>query len=300
MADSKKIADLWARAADAQARGRVHRAALAADRRPPAPGDVYLWVPANDHVLAWVVVGLHPTDADLVCVVPADGNPLAGLADVPVRGGPGEPLCLRCGRGQWVRRADLAPDRRYRVLSEHHVCRARQKLRQLATGPLDGPSSAWEAQADPDYTDWMASVTAAVLAAAARREPVAGAFFASRKSAGGLSLNELEAAFDDTAAVAAFAAALSEEELGTAIPFAGPGSLRAVAEAAGASVVFEADASAAPPALFAADATGLWHALEWTVESDRTARTTAPWVGAEVRLRAGADPTAAVVVVAKQ
>lgn len=298
MAERPNISELWARAAAAHARGEARRAELSADRRPAAPGDVYLWVPANEYVAAGVVVGVD-AGADLAYLVPADGNALAGLADVLVRDGQGEPLCLRCGRGQWVRRADLSPDRRYRVLSPHHVRRAQQKLQQISTAALEGPSSAWEAEADPDYADWIASVSAVVLAAAAQREPVAGGFFASRKHGGGFGLSELEAAFADTAAVAAFATALSDEAPGTAIPFNGPGTLHAVPEASGVEVVFEADATAAPPTLFAADAIGNWHALAWVVESDRAARATAPWTGAEVRLRAGNDPSAPVVVVAR-
>lgn len=298
MATTKNIDELWARAADAHARGQAHRAQLGGDR-PPAPGDAYLWVPANDYVLAWVVVGLHPTDPGLAFVVPADGNSLTGLADVLVREPAGEPMCLRCGRSQVVPVADLEPDRRFRVLGAHHVRRAQRKIRELAVGPLGGTAAAWEAQADPDYQDWIANVTAAVLDAAARREKTQGGFLMTRKGGGGLSLEELEAAFNDTAAVGALSAAIANEDLSTPIPFPGPGDLRAVPEADGARVLFEAPEPAAPPAVFAADAGGVWHPVAWTVLSDRTATALVPWVGEQVRLRAGSDPAAPEIVVAK-
>src|SRR5436853_5261658 len=100
MADITKLNGLWARVADANARGQARIAELDAKRdRSPAPGDVYLWLPANDYVTAWVVVSDHPADGEFAYVVPADEYPLTGLADLAVRDAGTEALFVRCGRG---------------------------------------------------------------------------------------------------------------------------------------------------------------------------------------------------------
>jgi len=134
MADMTKLNEMWARLDAANALVQ----AGPADRREPSPGDVYLWAPPNELGLDWVVVNEHPDDSALIYVVPADANSLAGLADVVVREAGREPISLRCGRGAWVRRDELAPERRYRVLDLHHINRAQEKIRQIVTGPLDG------------------------------------------------------------------------------------------------------------------------------------------------------------------
>jgi len=320
MADGTNLDQLWARLAAAHARGQARQAELtAAPGRAAAPGDVYLGVPPDEHVLAWAVVSDHPADSELVYVVPADGHPLAGLADVAVRDPAGEPLYLRCGRGLWVRRADLAPNRRCRVLGPHHLRRARLKIRQIATGPLDGPTAAWQDEADPAYHDWMDGVTAAVLAAAAGQESsVLPGFVAalSGRPAGGVGAGpdigvraSTGSGFEATVGEPALAAAGTDpfshppapaapvEGLGRPLPFDGPGRLVVVHHPAGVAVIFEGPPSAAPPPVSAADASGDWQPLAWEFTPDRAvARATAPWLGGQVRLRVGAGAVEETVI----
>jgi hypothetical protein len=299
MSDATKFDQLWAQLAAAHARGQARQAELDAQRaHAPAPGDAYLWVPVNEYVLAWVVIGAHPTDAEFVYVVPADSYARAGLADVAVRDANAPPLFVRCGRGHWMRRADLDARRRFRVLDAHHVRRLQQKLRQIAHGPLDGSSAAWEDEADPDYRDWMANVTASVLGAMAqaRRGPGVSSGFMMR---GG----DPDGAFAEEIALAAAdfdtfpdPSAPAVEDLGTQLPFDGPGELWIVKEVTGVSVVFRPapdTVPAEPPAAAATDATGAWRELVWELAPDRSAaRAGAPWINQQVRLRVGTGASA--------
>ena len=282
-----KMDRLRTQLAESHARGQAHQAELAAARdRPAAPGDAYLWSPADEHVLAWVVVCPHPTDADVVYVVPADAHPLAGIADVAVRDVGAAALFLRCGRGHWIARADLDPRRRFRTLDAHHVRRAQQKLRQIVTGPLDGSSAAREHEADPGYRDWMAGVTASVLGAVgkSRRGPGVAERLMTRGGEPSGALADLDSLL----------AELGPAEEGEPLPFDSPGRLAAVREVTGVALVFEPDAGSPsdPPAVVATDATGAWRALAWDVAPDGTARATAPWLGGRVRLRVGTGPAA--------
>jgi hypothetical protein len=139
------------------------RAALASDTGPtPRPGDVYLMPGPSPIDLHWVVLGTHP-DKDLLFAVPGDGHPLVGLTDVEVAGSerPG-PLVLRCGHGLWIHREEFRPDFRVGVIEEKHLRRALDKLGQIAAGNLRGSASQREAEASPDYEDWLAEVGPAV------------------------------------------------------------------------------------------------------------------------------------------
>ena len=302
MADISKLDHLYARLAEAHAQGQAHLADLDARRtRPPTPGDVYLFLPADEYVCAWVVANAHPHEPEYVYVVPADEYPRAGLSDVPVRDGGTEPLFVRCGRGQWVPRADLKPENRYRVLDAHHVRRVQRKLKQITTGPLDGPSSAWEDESDPDYRDWMANVTATVLGAIAQahRGPDVSGRFAMTRGAAAFDLADLEVALaamgDDEPAEGD-----ADEGAGEALPFDGPGRRAGVREPAGVSLVFEPDTGAAPPAVSAADAAGAWRALSWEPVPGRAAvRLALPWIEGRVRLRVGVGDAAREHTVSK-
>lgn len=281
MADSSKLDHLYARLAEAHAQGQAHLADLDAQRsRPPTPGDVYLFLPADEYVCAWVVANAHPQEPKYVYILPADEYPRAGLSDVPVRDGGTEALFVRCGHGQWVPRAELKPENRYRVLDARHVRRVQRKLKQITTGPLDGPSSAWEDESNPDYRDWMANVTATVLGSIAQANRGTAAF----------SLADLEAVPGEGA----------DEGAGESLPFDGPGRLAVVREPTGATLVFEPDAGAVPPAVSAADAAGVWRALAWEpVPGRAAARLAVPWIEGRARLRVGTGDDAREHTVSK-
>lgn len=297
---------LWARLDAAHARGQARQAALVAEPgHSPTPGDVYLWPPPNDLGLGWIVVSDHPNNAALAYTIPADGHPLAGLADVVVRDAGREPLYLRCGRGRWVRRTDLQAERRYRVLDLHHVRRAQEKIRLIAAGPLDGSSSAWEDEADPDYHAWMAEVTEAVLGFADRGlQPVV---LTDQDFIPWTSKRHREQTIERSLAAAVadpFAELIAPPGdlvvFASSLPFAGPGELRVIREPDGVAIVFEAKTAGESPVVAVTDATGRWQPLVWDTTPNRTAaRATTPWIEGQVRLRIGTEEASREVIVPK-
>lgn len=298
---------LWARLDAAHIRGQAQQAKLAADsEHQPTLGDVFLWPPPNDLGLGWVVVSDHPNDAALAYTIPADGHPLAGLADVVVRDVGREPLYLRCGRGRWLRRADLPTERRYRALDPHHVRRAQEKLRQIAAGPLDGSSAAWEDEADPDYHAWMAEVTEAVLGFA-NHSHQQSIVLTDRDFTPCTSKRHGEQTVEPSLAAAGvdpFAELLAPPgDLVVSaylLPFGGPGELRVIREPDGVVIVFESESVQEPPAVAATEATGRWQPLVWDITPNRTAaRATAPWIEGLVRLRVGTEQSSREVIVSK-
>lgn len=290
MTNSTRINEMWARLEAAHARDRARQATPAVPARAAELGDVYLWPPPNALGLDWVVVSDHPNDAELVFVVPADGHPLSGLADVAVRDAGSEPLYLRCGRGLWVRRADLPPERRYRALGPHHLRRAQEKVRQIAAGPLGGASSAWEDEANPDYHAWMTEVTEAVLEypGRTRREPLA------LTRADFRSIEQFRTPQTEAPALAAAdgltpaAERDRDDRVAYLLPAPGSGELLLVLEGSGVRVVFRSLESAAAPPVFAADAEGEWREADWSFTPKRRgADALLPWVGDRVQLRVG-------------
>jgi hypothetical protein len=297
MADGTKITELWAQLEAAHSRAGTQPAT-----RAPTPGDVYTWAPPNDLGLDWVVVSTHPDDPARVFVVPADGQDVAGLADVVVRATGCEPLSLRCGRGVWLRTSDLPAERWYRALDDHHTHRAQEKVRQIAAGTLDGSSAAWEDEVNPDYDAWMMEVTRAVLGATARnRSPIT---LVERDFGPWRTRLQQERAAEVPLAAAThdpFAELLAPPVVSTSpLPFSGSGDLRVVRSATGATVVFETDVPTDPPPLSVVDAAGTWTQLVWECDPDRThARATALWGAGQVHLRVGSGDSAWEVIVPK-
>jgi hypothetical protein len=252
-----------------------------------------------------LVVNDHPEDASMKYVVPADGCPLAGLADVAVHEEAREPLYLRCGLGLWLRRSDLPTKWRYRVLDSHHVTRTRLKLLQIAAGPLDAASAAWEDEADPEYHAWMAAVTRAVLpfsrwggseTITLTDRDFATVTIATKRGAE----PALAAAGKDPFADLIAPPQNNLTVLASPIPFPGPGSLWVVRNSDGATVIFETESPVDPPVIASLNFTGQWQPAAWVASpSGSTHRADSPWIEGQVRIRLGAGEATREIVVAK-
>jgi hypothetical protein len=169
-----KMRLLWDRMAEALERGRAAQAILEADKRSPAPGDVYLpptfpgWGKGeggempDDQGLSVVVIRAHPDDPTVFCLAPADSFTLYGVCDIAVR--EGEPLFIRGGRTFWAPEAFLLQPRRYRVLDMSHIQRVRHMLGALVRGK-DWPrtSEQEENEADFEYETYLIEVSGVVL-----------------------------------------------------------------------------------------------------------------------------------------
>ncbi|MCI0458188.1 MAG: hypothetical protein L0Z62_14585 [Gemmataceae bacterium] len=259
---------------------RAQRAVLAADTaRPVRPGDVYLFPGPSAIDLRWVVLGAHP-DKDLLFAVPADGHPLVGLTDVEVSAEDlGGPLALRCGHGLWIHRDEFRAGSRLGALGGQHVSRAMDKLGQMAGGKLHGPASQWEAEANPDYEDWLNELERAVNAVAAalhlREETLTAADFSPRLalSRAEPSSADVEPQFTLAAASSGALARLSEElplsaegePLVRRLNYLYPGEILLVLEPDGIAVVYQHQGGQPPPELRSLDTAGNSHRAEWLV-----------------------------------
>lgn len=298
--------------AEAVQKYTAQRAARAAEgARPPQPGDVYLFPGPSPVDLHWVALGAHP-DKDLLFAVPADGHPFVGLTDVEVP--PSERcglLVLRCGHGLWIHREEFRPDLRVGVIEERYVRRALDKLGQMAAGKLRGLASQWEAEANPDYEDWMDQVGQAVdtLADALRfrEELLTPADFRDvlelRSHARAV---EAESQYALAAASSGALAQLHEElqrsPVGTPlvrrVNYLYPGELFLVLEADGLAVVYLKQGDQPPPELHAPSPTGTPRPAEWITSPQGTAmRASFPWDEGQVRLRFGRGERAREVTV---
>ncbi len=160
MAESKKTPELVAESLRALERYEQKQEALAGESaRPPAPGDVYVLEPTRDFNLEWVLVANDPADPDRFLAVPADGNFLAGSADIelPDDSGVGS-LRLRCRFGTWIDATLLKAELRVGVVRSDEVSRVRRKWIETGDGVLTGPVLAREVDDDPEYRDWVEDV----------------------------------------------------------------------------------------------------------------------------------------------
>lgn len=160
MAKPKKTPELVAESVQALERYEQKQEALAGESaRQPAPGDVYVLEPTRDFNLEWVVVANDPADSDRFLAVPADGNFLAGSADLELGDDSAVgALRLRCRFGTWIDATLLKPELRVGVLGSDEVSRARQKWIDLGDGVLTAPVLMREVDDDPEYKDWVEDV----------------------------------------------------------------------------------------------------------------------------------------------
>ncbi|MCP4547132.1 MAG: hypothetical protein GY835_11755 [bacterium] len=160
MAEPKKTPELIAESLRALERYEQKQEALAGERaRPPALGDVYVLDPTRDFHIEWVLVANDPADPDCFLAVPADGNFLAGSADLELGDDSAVgSLRLRCRFGTWIDATLLKPELRVGVLGSDEVSRARQKWREVGDGVLTAPVLAREVDDDPEYKDWVEEV----------------------------------------------------------------------------------------------------------------------------------------------
>ncbi len=285
--------------------------AAAAGARPPQPGDIYLFPGPAALDLLWVVVAAD--EGGFRFAVPADGHSLAGLSDVVVGdASPCGPLTLRCGHGLWIHPEELGPERRVAVLEERYVRRAAAKLAQLAAAKLEGTAAQWEAEANPDYADWLAEVERAAdtLADALRikEEELTGKDFSA--SVGSAVPEAADAADWQPAMAAAGGGALAKlyEELGAPaaaerpparrVDFLYPGEIFLLLEQTGVAVLYVRAGGAPPPELHEIDAAGQEQPAQWQPTPRATAmRAAFPWREGQVKLRFGRGASAREVTV---
>jgi hypothetical protein len=142
--------------------------------RPPEPGDLFAFTETADFPVEWAVLDRRPGDAGQLLAVPADTHPLAGSADVEILASePAGPLSLRCRFGLWLDASRFAPAHRTGTLTPDAVARALDRRAELEAGKVEASPLAYEAEADPEYEDWVREVLAPAHAALA--QPVAPA-----------------------------------------------------------------------------------------------------------------------------
>jgi len=150
LADSRRALDRYEQKQEVLAGARA---------RPPASGDVYVLEPTRDFNLEWMLVAHDPADPGRFLAVPADGNFLAGSADVelPDDSAAGS-LRLRCRFATWIGSTVLDPALRVGVVGRGEVERARRKWFEVGDGEVAGPRLAREVDDDPEYRDWVKDV----------------------------------------------------------------------------------------------------------------------------------------------
>jgi hypothetical protein len=315
MNDTTRLEQIRKASAEAVEKYRSRHAVLATDAaRPSRPGDLYLLPGPSTIDLRWVVLGIHP-DKDLLYAVPADGHPLVGLTDVEVSAeAAGGPLVLRCGHGLWIHRDEFRPESRLGTLDGRYVSRALDKLGQMAGGKLRGPASQWEAEANPDYEDWLAelerTVDAVATALRLREETLTGADFNTRLAVCGTSplLADAEPQYALAAASSGALTRLSEElplsterePLVRRLNYLYPGEIFLLLEPDGVAVVYLRQGGQPPPELHSLDDAENSHRAEWLVTPRGTAsRAFFPWNEGQVRLRFGQGEQARSVTIRK-
>jgi hypothetical protein len=320
---SASLEEIRKATAEAVERYRATQAQVAAEEsagsRPPQPGDLYLfpgWAAAIDQ--SWAIIA-GPCAQGLLFAVPADGHPLAGLTDVVVAETAAcGPLVLRCGHGLWIHPNDLPPGGRVGILDDRHVRRAARKMAQIAAGKLEGTASQWEAEANPDYQEWLGEVerSAETLASAIQiqeEELTARDFspavrpFVPAEEAEGAAGTEPQLAM-----AAASGGALAElyEELTRApekeapparrsLDFLYPGELFLTLTEDGVAVVHVCEKKEQPPPeLHEITPDGQEHPAAWQLTPAGTAaRAAFPWRDGQVKLRFGRGDQAREVTV---
>jgi hypothetical protein len=140
--------------------------------RPPEPGDLFVFAETAGFPIEWAVLDVQAGGHGELLAVPADTNPLAGSADVEVPAGePGGPLNLRCRFALRLDALRFDPARRTGALESEAIARALRKRADLESGEVHASPLAYEADADPEYEDWVREVL--VPAHAALSQPAA-------------------------------------------------------------------------------------------------------------------------------
>jgi len=314
MKNRSRLEEIRRVTADAVERYRVTQAALASTgQRPPQPGDLYLFPGPAAIDQSWAIIA-GPCERGLLFAVPADGHPFAGLTDVVIaEADPCGPLVLRCGYGLWIHPSDLPPGGWIGILEDRHVRRAARKMAQIAAGKLEGTASQWEAEANPDYQDWLGEVerSAESLASALQiqEEDLTPKDFSSsiRPSA---PAEEAEESEQQQPALAASSGALAElfEELtwsaekdippARRLDFFYPGELFLTLAEDGIAVVYIREREQPPPELHEITPDGQENLATWQLTPAGTAaRAAFPWREGQVKLRFGRGDQAKEVTV---
>ncbi len=142
--------------------GQRHAAGRAAARAAaPAPGDLYVLTASSEHPVEWAVLEGQPEGGGRVLAVPADGNVLAGSADVAVpASAPCGPLTLRCRFAGWLDAGLFAGQPRIGRLDPGEVERAHRRWSEIGEGIAAGSLLEREVDEDPEYQDWLDEVVA--------------------------------------------------------------------------------------------------------------------------------------------
>ncbi|MCP3959120.1 MAG: hypothetical protein GY719_14815 [bacterium] len=143
---------------------RRHQAAVETeierDRGQAArPGDLFVLPQSSELPVEWTILENDDMGPGRLLVVPADGNPMLGSADiaVPVDAERGA-LSLRCGFGVWTEAGIFAPELCTGRLETEHLERARQRLRDVEQGRDVGTVAERETDGETDYLDWRRDV----------------------------------------------------------------------------------------------------------------------------------------------
>jgi hypothetical protein len=140
------------------------------------PGDLFVLPATSELPVEWAILDRRPGGtAGQRLAVPADTRPLVGGADVEVEAGaPGGPLVLRCGSGVWLDASLFRSDLRSGALSPETVAEALQRWRHAEAGAIEASPLAEEAEADPEYRDWIRDVPERARALAVSARPGEG------------------------------------------------------------------------------------------------------------------------------
>jgi hypothetical protein len=306
-----RLNELKKATSDAVMKYRAFQTANATARHGPELGDVYLFPLSSAYDLSWVIAASQ-SENGLLFAVPADGHPLAGLTDVLVsESTPWGTLTLRCAHGLWIHPCDFGSAKWIGTVEKIAIERVGRKLAQIAAGKLAGTAAQREAEANPDYEDWLTEVehAAEALASALR-------FEAEELDIGDFSVAVLDEDSDDEIAIFKVLAAASGGELAETsadtgqvsreapperrVDFLYPGELSLVLESGGVAIIYRSCAGAAPPPTFIIDPSSQWQPAAWATTPGRSlARAFVAWVDGRVRIRFGEGDSSREVAVAR-
>lgn len=142
------------------------------DRRPPAPGDLFVHPATASWPLEWLLVQL---DGGRARVVPADSFVASAPGDLVVEPDePGGPLVLRADRSAWIDGARLDRDQRSGRVSRAAVERVRFLVERAPadstpSAPLDEELASWQAELDDARAALLAAAPATEQPAPPRR-----------------------------------------------------------------------------------------------------------------------------------
>jgi hypothetical protein len=293
--------------AEAAARLARSEGRLSGRTGPPAPGDLYVFALEGYVAPEWLVVRDHPDDGDLLFLVPVDGFPLAGTPDVELaEEAGGRPLTPRCGQGLWLPSRHLPARLRVDALPGDALRPVRQKMAELARGRLKATERQRQADADPEYQEWIAAVEQVrqqleVLASQEDEvirfwgmsvQPPAELAGRPTRDLAAAAGDDLTAALDQAVAGAADAVRYHE------IPFGDKGKLFLLADDAGISAVWSGPFGDAP-ALSGQLKVGELVTAGWQAGPEgklHLASPSFPWIDGRAALTVGAASPQKVVI----